>query len=258
MLWDIRGPRDELRTIGENTPMKRITLSIRSLAAAAAALTLLVGAVSAAASSTITKKMIEANYMGIKLVVDGAEVTPKDASGNVVEPFTNEGTTYLPVRAVGEALGKEVTWEGSTKTVYIGKVPGVEETWMTKLPPYQTSGKVKVYNGSDPRETFSVAGVTQTHGVTFHGGSFALWNTNNQYKTMTLTIGHEDVKGSTYNSTLEVYLDGEYSTEYELKFDAAPKTIDIDLNYAPNVKLVITQKVSGGSVDYGIYDISFS
>ena len=230
----------------------------RVVVLAAFAATLLAGiGIGAAASGSVTRT-IEANYMNIKLVVDGAEVTPKDAAGNVVEPFQANGTAYLPVRAVGEALGKEVTWEGSTKTVYIGKVPGVEETWMTKLPPYQTSGSVKVYNGSDPRETFSVAGVTQTHGVTFHNGSFAIWNTNNQYKTMTLTIGHADVKGSTYNSTLEVYLDGEYSTEYELKFDAAPKTIDIDLNYSPNVKLVVTHKVSGGSTDYGIYDISFS
>ena len=42
--------------------MKRITLSIRSLAAAAVALTLLVGGVSAAASGSITKKMIDKLY----------------------------------------------------------------------------------------------------------------------------------------------------------------------------------------------------
>lgn len=236
--------------------MKHLRKNVQRVLAAALMAVLLVGV--AAGASTVTKKMIEANYMGIKIVVDGVEVTPKDANGKVVEPFTSEGTTYLPVRAIGEALGKEVTWEGSTKTVYIGKVPGTADNWMTKLPPYQTSGSVKVYNGSDPRETFSVAGVPQTNGVTFHNGSFAIWNTNSQYKTMTLTVGHADVKGSTYNSTLEVYLDGEYSTEYELKFDAAPKTIDIDLNYSPNVKLVVTHKVSGGSTDYGIYDISFS
>ena len=92
--------------------------NVRRLLAVLAVGAMLVG--TAAASSTVTKKMIEVNYMGIKLVVDEVEVTPKDASGNVVEPFTSSGTTYLPVRAVANALGKEVTWDGDTRTVYIG------------------------------------------------------------------------------------------------------------------------------------------
>lgn len=79
------------------------------------------------AASTIGTKMIEANYMGIHVVVDGKEIVPTDANGNIVEPFTSAGTTYLPVRAIGEALGKEVTWDAETATVYLGKVPSQTE-----------------------------------------------------------------------------------------------------------------------------------
>ena len=68
--------------------------------------TLLVGT---AAAATITTRTIEANYRGIKVVVDGIEVELKDATGNSVEPFISNGTTYLPLRAIGEALGKEVS-----------------------------------------------------------------------------------------------------------------------------------------------------
>lgn len=76
-------------------------------------------------------KTLYANYMDIKLVIDGVEVVPKDAGGNIVEPFVVDGTTYLPVRAVGEALGKEVTWDGNTKTVYLGAVPaGAIKDWV--------------------------------------------------------------------------------------------------------------------------------
>lgn len=207
----------------------------------------------AAAASTATKKMIEANYMGIKLVVDGVEVTPKDPDGNAVDPFISDGTTYLPVRAVGEALGKEVTWNGDTKTVYIGKVPGTETNWMKELPPYQLH-RATVYDGTDPRKSFSVAGVTHTVGIEIrdensHDGH-ALWNTNGQYNTMTFTIG--TLGSANWDGTIEVYLDGVYSTEYELKWDAAPKTISIPLNYAPNVKLNVTNG------QWGLYDLSFS
>jgi len=59
-------------------------------------------------------------FRNIKLVVDGVLIEPKDAMGNTVDPFIYNGTTYLPVRAVAEAFGKEVTWDGNTSTIYLG------------------------------------------------------------------------------------------------------------------------------------------
>ena len=66
-------------------------------------------------------KQINATYRNIRLVVDNTLIIPKDANGVSVEPFISSGTTYLPVRAVAEALGKEVNWDGNTNTVYVGK-----------------------------------------------------------------------------------------------------------------------------------------
>ena len=65
-------------------------------------------------------KAINITYDNIKIVIDGKTVEPKDANGNKVEPFIVNGTTYLPVRAVGESIGKEVNWDSITKTVYLG------------------------------------------------------------------------------------------------------------------------------------------
>ena len=56
------------------------------------------------AYATNATKTIQAAYMNIKLVVDGVPITPKDSNGSTVEPFIYNGTTYLPVRAIGEAL----------------------------------------------------------------------------------------------------------------------------------------------------------
>lgn len=89
----------------------------------------------APAFATVATKTLEAHYMDIKLVVDGVEVIPKDVNGNVVEPFTINGTTFLPVRAVASALGKEVTWDNNTKTVYLGEVPaGAIKDWVGTRP----------------------------------------------------------------------------------------------------------------------------
>ena len=68
------------------------------------------------------QETINAVYMNVKLVIDGEEITPKDVNGNIVEPFIYNGTTYLPVRAIGEAFDKDVHWDGKTATVYVGDI----------------------------------------------------------------------------------------------------------------------------------------
>lgn len=61
---------------------------------------------------------------GIKIVVDGKKLDPTDANGNRVEPIIYNGTTYLPVRAVANAVGKAVYWDGPNFTVYLGDMGG--------------------------------------------------------------------------------------------------------------------------------------
>ncbi len=51
------------------------------------------------------------------IVVDGTVRTFQDVNGNTVYPMLYNGSTYLPVRAVGELMGKTVSWNGSTQTV---------------------------------------------------------------------------------------------------------------------------------------------
>lgn len=63
------------------------------------------------------QKQATLNYQDIKITLNGELVTPKDGAGNVVEPFTIDGTTYLPVRAIANAMGLEVGWDSATNTV---------------------------------------------------------------------------------------------------------------------------------------------
>jgi hypothetical protein len=68
-------------------------------------------------------KGITANYSNIKIYVNQALISPKDGNGNSVEPFIYNGTVYLPVRAISEALNQKVSWNTTTKSVYIGTQP---------------------------------------------------------------------------------------------------------------------------------------
>ena len=58
-------------------------------------------------------------FGGVRIFVDGKELRPIDVKGNDVDAFIYEGTTYVPLRAVGEALGAEVRWNSESKTVYV-------------------------------------------------------------------------------------------------------------------------------------------
>lgn len=70
------------------------------------------------AANTTTLYNVIAN--GIKIFIDGEKLNPKDANGNTVEPIIYNGTTYLPVRAIADAIGKPVYWDGPNYTVYLG------------------------------------------------------------------------------------------------------------------------------------------
>lgn len=83
------------------------------------------------AANTTTLYNVIAN--GIKIVIDGQKLNPTDANGNKVEPIIYNGTTYLPVRAVANALGKAVYWDGPNYTVYLGDMNGELEYPTVKL-----------------------------------------------------------------------------------------------------------------------------
>jgi hypothetical protein len=82
-------------------------------------LTILLAATITATAAAFREQTITVSFPGVRLVINGQEHTPRDGAGNVVEPFIWQGTTYLPVRAVADALGQDVNWDGTTQTVYI-------------------------------------------------------------------------------------------------------------------------------------------
>lgn len=44
------------------------------------------------------------------IIINNKMQTFKNVNGDIVDPILYNGTTYLPIRAIGEAFGKEVSW----------------------------------------------------------------------------------------------------------------------------------------------------
>lgn len=78
---------------------------------------------------------------GIKMTLNGKPFEPTDPSdGSKYVPITYKGRTYLPLRAVAEAVGMEVLWDANTNTAHLGSVGGeIQKTglsWTRVTPEY--------------------------------------------------------------------------------------------------------------------------
>lgn len=58
---------------------------------------------------------------GISYEVNGKEWTPKDQSGNAIAAISYNNTTYLPIRAVSNALGIAVEFDNKTQKIRLGE-----------------------------------------------------------------------------------------------------------------------------------------
>ena len=140
------------------------------------------------AFATVGSRTAELFYNNIKIMINGKEVVPTDANGNAVEPFTIDGTTYLPVRAVATALNMNVGWDAATSTVtldnpgvfqggvqvYDDKYVTIEFAGCTAEKPYEWSdveyhANFNVKNKTDAELTF------QSDALSFNGISYKVY-----------------------------------------------------------------------------------
>lgn len=66
------------------------------------------------ATSSIVTAQLRQDFT---ILVDGTARNFTDATGTRIYPLLYNGSTYLPLRAVGELMGSTVKWDGATSTV---------------------------------------------------------------------------------------------------------------------------------------------
>lgn len=194
---------------------------------------------------------IEAVYNNIKIFVDGVMVEPKDANGNAVEPFIYNGTTYLPVRAVGEAIGKKVDWDGRTQSVYLGLIPNSINYLLDVVKPYQKNESYIEFDYSNNPQigwhaSITMGGKKYNKGFklgTSNGGGYAIFNLDGKYTEVTAIFGIDDGydKG---NSNIEIWKDGKMYNTITAKTQTLPKEIKIDVTGVLQLKLTHSDAVS--------------
>ena len=88
----------------------------RTLMAVGLVGTLVVGV---AAADAVRRNVTAEIRPDITVKVNGDEQNLKDGNGNAVYPIIYNGSTYLPIRAVGQLAGMTVGWDDDTQTVIL-------------------------------------------------------------------------------------------------------------------------------------------
>ena len=226
---------------------------LKGFAAGVAASLLVSAAVVPAVAAGVTKTA-ELYYNNIKVVIEGKQADLKDALGNPVEPFAINGTTYLPVRAVANALDQAVSWDGKTQTVYIGASEEMEQpsVWLKDLDVFAGDVGVKTKDSVEFGGTYYNKYLTDNAGNVYENYIFlngdASYILNGKYSNFKGT--HYLANGYLNSTTLErivVYGDDEllYATSGMTK-GTMPEDFNIDVSNVMVLKIVKQRQSMGG------------
>lgn len=160
-----------------------------------------------AAYAKVANMDIPVMFNNIKIVVDGKELKTDK------EPFIYEGTTYLPVRAVGEAVGKNVTLDAASKTVILGETEQKEQEKEPEQPEETTSDNDSRLGKLASKPSTNVNNMKiQCTGVRESAGyidgievDFKFTNNSDFEQTVwldSLKVNNKDVEGSLYTKIL--------------------------------------------------------
>lgn len=198
---------------------------------------ILTGGTVIAASST-TK--IDVIYENLKYFVDGVEKKPKTGQG-----FIYQGTTYVPLRFAGEALGKPVYWDGKTKTISIGHKEG-SSTYLDLIDYARAEGGAanNIEFGKSGEKKFTIANNEYLNGIavpfaSWHSNTVIKYNLNGKYTKLTGYLGIDDSsKNASEYGRIEIIGDTEilYSSPQLVGGDL-PSEISVDVTNVQRLEI---------------------
>ena len=213
----------------------------------------IIGSLLASGVAYAATKSLSATYNNIKIVIDGKTITPRDANGNIVEPFVVNGTTYLPVRAVADALGKEVYWDGPNYTVYLGRMDGKLESPTLRLGDAVNIGNTIYSRGAQTDNYGNRYAETYSYNYVWYGINTFETLLNMKYTKFkgTVFVPEGNSFGDSTSFTIEV--DGRtVYTSPKITKTSAPIHLDINVT-GGNIFKIITSSTNISIGDAGFY-----
>lgn len=121
----------------------------------------------AAAASAVRQTITAQLRPDITVELNGSKQALQDSQGNPIYPISYNGSTYLPIRAIGETMGLTVDWDSATQTVdLVGEVASSSNPGNTDLPTTGSDGETYIGRAKAKAIALADAGLAES-GVTF-------------------------------------------------------------------------------------------
>ena len=164
------------------------------------------------------------------IVIDGTERTFVNANGTKIDPAIYNGSIYLPLRAIGEIMGKSVNWDGATQTV--------------RLDSATSGGDVTDFDTNNSSQSAPTGGVTLEQAK-----QTALQHAGKTASQVQFVKAQQDWENGRKVYEIEFIVSGGTGyTEYDYEIDAATGKIvsyDYDAeNYTPSQNTNANVKIS--------------
>lgn len=199
-------------------------------------------------------------YSGVNVYVDDAKLNPTDANGNTVPVFAYNGTTYLPIRAISDALGIAIQYEGSTQSVYVGKHSTDKPTvWIRNMDYFiQTNGGFTSTSSMKDNLGNEHSNVIYTKNYTFGGQPIVsqTYLLNGQYSAVSGTLFQNyDYRSDTQINYIEIYGDGEQLYRGTVAGGEFPVNFKVDLTGVLQLQIVLGFYLNGNDAYAGVADL---
>ncbi|MED4599611.1 hypothetical protein P9314_02685 [Paenibacillus validus] len=121
------------------------------------------GTFTGVSAETNLKEIAAYINQSINIKLNGNQFLPTDSEGNKLNPIIYNGYSYLPVRALSQALGVAVSYDDLTSTILLGQREGKGE----KLDRFRAGGSSTAVTSRD-------ADILSIHGETINEGFYSL------------------------------------------------------------------------------------
>lgn len=175
----------------------------------------------------------------IKVYIDDEQVELKDANGGIVKPFIIDGTTFIPLRGVSQALGCFVRWDGSLQrvSVYNDIIPPDGVT-LSENKPYEMSSVFALYELNGDKITIDnsdYSNALQTANGPYEG--YALFNTNGKYEKLSFVFGNRNNDNERIEAIIIV--DGKIVDTYIIEENEPSKYLSVDIDNGLQLKIIL-------------------
>lgn len=182
-------------------------------------------------------------YYGVKLIQNGVDKTPVDQE---LKPFIANGSTFVPLKVIGDLVKVDVKWDGDNNSVIIGEK--IKSVSLSSPSNTVINGPEFAKNSPDfldikqnqpmkvNKVDYGSNGFTIKH-LGYEG--IVTFPLNGQYSNLSLTLGYDDIGSSRYGTSRHVTFLDQDGKVLEERTIGPGATQDLSINVKGVLKLQV-------------------